>query len=236
MFGSTLLYLEVGKVRLLLSRLQGNKPHSPETSGTFRKLHPEPASGTCLRNLHKHTLEPSGTLWNLHQPEPSETLGTCLCNLHQHTLDSSGTFRNLPPQPTPAHTGTLRNLPPEPTPAHAATLRNLQEPASGNYNSTPEPSGTCHVFLIRKSSGNMPFFQFKSNHSSHTTHLTLLKNTKLKMWGSAPFIFLGEFCPIYAFSTGSLDLDFGKNILVKSDIWKKNVKIFWILIWYLFVF
>ena len=109
----------------------------PEPSRTLRKLHPEPASGTCLRNLHQHT------------PEPSETLGTCLRNLHQHTSESSGTFRNLPPEltqpsePTPAHTGTLRNLPPEPTPAHAGTLRNLPEPASGNYTSTPEPSGTC---------------------------------------------------------------------------------------------
>ena len=49
----------------------------------------------------------------------------------------------------PAQTGTLRNLrnlPPEPTPAHTGTLRNLPEPSSGTYTSThrnpPEPSGT----------------------------------------------------------------------------------------------
>ena len=68
---------------LLLSRLQGNKPHRS----------PEPwVSGVTLRNL----------------PEPS---GTCLRNLHHFTPELSGTFRNVPPEPTPAHAGTLRNLP-----------------------------------------------------------------------------------------------------------------------------
>ena len=136
-------------------------------SGTFRKLHPEPTpahTGT-LRNLHQHTPEPfrnlpetasgtytsahrnppepSGTcLRNLHQhtAEPSGTFGTCLRNLHHRTLKPSGTFRNLPPEPTPAHTGTLRNLPepaPEPTPAHPGTLRNLLEPSSGTCSCDP---------------------------------------------------------------------------------------------------
>ena len=76
---------------------------------------PEP-SRSCLRNLHQHTLEPSGTFRKLptsthrNPPEPS---GTCLRNLHQHTSELSGTcLRNLhqPGTYTPAHTGTLRNL------------------------------------------------------------------------------------------------------------------------------
>ena len=98
-------------------------------------------------------------------PEPS---GTCLRNLHQHRPELSGTFRNLPPEPTPAHTGiepapepasgthsgpahlpepasvtytsTDRNspeLPPEPTPAYTGTLRNLPEPSSGTCSCDP---------------------------------------------------------------------------------------------------
>ena len=121
---------------LLLSRLQGNKPHrnSPEPSepsGTFRTLPPEP------------TPTRAGTLQN--PPEPSETFRN----------QPFGTFRNLPPEPTPAYTGTLRNrlelasgtytilhrnfrnLPPEPTPAHAGTLRNLPEPSSGTCSCNP---------------------------------------------------------------------------------------------------
>ena len=104
-------------------------------------------TGTLL-NLPKH--------WN--SPEPSEPSGSCLRNLHQHTTEPSGTFRNLPPEPTPAHTGTLRNLlePASRTytskhrnsPELSGTLRNSPEPASGTYTSThrnsPEPSsGTC---------------------------------------------------------------------------------------------
>ena len=118
---------------LLLSRLQGNKPHrnspepsepqhTPELSGTFRNPPPEPTPHTgTLRNLPR----PSGT--NL--PQPS---GTRLRNLRQHTPEPSGkscysgTLRNLPPEPTPAHTGTLRNLPPELAPAtRADTHRSL---------------------------------------------------------------------------------------------------------------
>ena len=81
---------------------------TPAHAGTLRNL-PEPASGTytsahrnwtCLRNL---PLEPAHT-----GTQPS---GTCLQNLRQHTPELSGTFRNLPPEPTPAHTGTLHNLP-----------------------------------------------------------------------------------------------------------------------------
>ena len=106
---------------LFLSSLQGNKPHwnSPEPS--------EP----CLRNLHEHAPELSGTLRNLSELAPTRTLqnlpepsGTCLWNPPK----SSGTFRNLPPEPTPARTGTFRNFP---------------EP-SGTFWNRPEPfSGTC---------------------------------------------------------------------------------------------
>ena len=67
---------------LLLPRFQGNKPHSPEPSGTFRNLPPEPTPTP-------HT----GTLPNLATPEPS------------------GTFWNLPPEPAPAtRTGTHQSL------------------------------------------------------------------------------------------------------------------------------
>ena len=86
---------------LLLSRSQGNKPHSPEPSGTFRKLHPEPTPA------HTGTLSWTYTSTHRNPPEPS---GTCLRNLRQHTPEPSGTFRTLP-EPTPAHTGTLRNIP-----------------------------------------------------------------------------------------------------------------------------
>ena len=142
---------------LLLSRLQGNKPHrnSPKPSEPHytHQNSPKP-SGTSLRNLHQHTPEPSrrsfysGTLWNL--PEPAsgtytsirrncpEPSGTYLRNLHQHT-----TFRNPPPEPTqhtPELSGTFQNLPPEPTPAYAGTLRNL--PDRNLHQHTPELSGT----------------------------------------------------------------------------------------------
>ena len=114
---------------LLLSRLQGNKPHrnfpepsepyllnpcqhTPEPSEIFRNL-PELASGTYTI-LHRNSREPSGTrhetytstLRNSPGPEPS---GTRLRNLHHPEL--SGTFRNLSPEPAPAtRTGTHRSL------------------------------------------------------------------------------------------------------------------------------
>ena len=64
--------------RLLLSRLQGNKPRSPEPSGTFRKLHPEPTpahTGT-LQNLLEVA---SGTYTSTHRKHrnPPEPSGTC---------------------------------------------------------------------------------------------------------------------------------------------------------------
>ena len=102
---------------------QQTTPKPSETlqlsAGTNRNP-PEPselASGTYT-STHRNPLEPSGT---------------CLRNLHHHTPELSRTFRNLPPEPTPAHTRTpsLRNL-------HQHT----PEPCS-NYISTPEPSGTC---------------------------------------------------------------------------------------------
>ena len=110
---------------LLLSRLQGNKPHrsSPEPSelasdptpilaGTLRN--PPELSEPYLWNLHQHAPELSGTFQNLPRPSGtnlSEPSGTYLRNLRQHTPEPSGTFRNPPPEPIPAHAGTLRNLP-----------------------------------------------------------------------------------------------------------------------------
>ena len=129
---------------LLLSRLQGNKPH---------RNSPEP-SEPCLRNLHQHAPELSGTLRNLPRPSGtnlSEPSGTHLRNLRQHHRNppkSSGTFRELAsgtytilhrnsPEPsqtclrnlhqhTPEPSGTFRNLPPEPAPAtRTGTHRSL---------------------------------------------------------------------------------------------------------------
>ena len=102
---------------LLLSRLQGNKPH---------RNSPEP-SEPCLRNLHQHAPELFGTL----PPEPSEP---CLRNLHQHAPELFGTLRNLPELAS----GTYHF-----TPELSGTL---PEPASGTYTSrrrnSPELSGT----------------------------------------------------------------------------------------------
>ena len=131
---------------------------TPELSGTFRTLPPEPTPAY------------TGTLRNL--PEPS---GTCLRNLHRFTPELSGTFRNLPRELTPCYKGTLRNLP-EPasrtytstlrnSPKSSGTLRNLPEPASGTYTilqrNFPEPSGTRlrnlhqHTPELPKSSGTL---------------------------------------------------------------------------------
>ena len=152
---------------LLLSRLQGNKPHrnSPEPSetlelsgtlGTFRKLPPEPtpAHNGTVRNLPELA---SGTYTSTRRNSP-EPFGTCLQNLHQQTPELSGTVRNLPELASGTYTSTRRNSP-EPfgtclqnlhqqTPELSGTVRNSPEPASGTYTSThrnsPEPSsGTC---------------------------------------------------------------------------------------------
>ena len=129
--------------------LFGTLRNLPEVaSGTYTSTHPEP-SGSCLRNLHQHTREPSGTFRNL--PEP----------IYQHTPELSGTFWNMPPEPTPAHTGTLQNLPPEPTPAYTGTFRKLPpEPTPAHTrtlrNLPPEPTpaytGTLRN-LLEPSSG-----------------------------------------------------------------------------------
>ena len=122
---------------LLLSRLQGNKPH---------RNSPEPF-GTCLQNLHQHipelhqhTPELSGTILepasrtytstHRNSPEPASgtyTTRTCLRNLHQHTPELSGTFWNLPPEPAPQTcTGTHRSLSGLKTPLAYAVGKNLR--------------------------------------------------------------------------------------------------------------
>ena len=144
--------------RLLLSRLQGNKPHGnlPEPSQPCHTNRPEPSP-----NLASGTY--TNTRRNSPPPEPSKTF---CANPRQHTPEPSKIFRSLPelaPRtgPTPFYTGTLRNLPeplqnlhqhtpelsgtfrnpsPEPTPAYAGTFRNLPELASRR--NSPEPSGT----------------------------------------------------------------------------------------------
>ena len=93
---------------------------TPELSGTFRTLPPEPTPAY------------TGTLRNL--PEPS---GTCLRNLHHFTPELSGTFRNLPPELTPFYKGTLRNLPEPASRTYTGTLRNSPEPSSGTCSCDP---------------------------------------------------------------------------------------------------
>ena len=92
----------------------------------FDYMPPELAFTTCLRNLPPQHASGTYTSQQRNSPEPSTT----------HT----STHRN-PPEPS-----GFRNLPLEPTPAHTVTLRNLPELASGTYTSThrnsPEPSGT----------------------------------------------------------------------------------------------
>ena len=148
--------------RLLLSRLQGNKPHGnlPEPSqpchqqaGTF--------SQSCLRNLHQHTPELSasgtfqdlprqpmpaytGTLQNLPEPSGTGPQNRTYTILHRNSPEPSGTCLWNLHQHTPELSETFRNLPPEPTPAYAGTFRNLPEPVSRTYlhQHTPELSGT----------------------------------------------------------------------------------------------
>ena len=106
------------------------KVAAPELSGTFRTLPPEPTpapgpSGTCLRNLHQHAPELSGTCRNPPEPSgtfrnPPEPSRTCLRNLHQrqNSPELSGTLWNSPEpsatclrnqllRPAPAHTGAI---------------------------------------------------------------------------------------------------------------------------------
>ena len=93
---------------LLLSRLQGNKPH---------RNFPEP-SEPYLLNLRQHTPEPSEIFRNL--PEPASGTYTILQRNSPNLLEPA------PPEPTPAHSGTFRNLPPEPAPVtRAGTHRSL---------------------------------------------------------------------------------------------------------------
>ena len=99
---------------------------TPELSGTFRTLPPEPTPAY------------TGTRRNL--PEPS---GTCLRNLHHFTPELSGTFWNPPPEPTPAHSGTFRNLPLEPAPA---TRTGAHRGLSGLK--TPLAFAVGEIFLI----------------------------------------------------------------------------------------
>ena len=144
---------------LLLSRLQGNKPHrnspepsepclrnlhqhAPELFGNLRNL-PNPASGTYT-NTRRNSPEPSGTFEDLPEPTfrnlPEPTSGT-YASIHRNPPKSSGTFRELA-----SGTYTILHLLAEPTPAYARTIGNLPEPASGTYTSTrrnsPEPSRT----------------------------------------------------------------------------------------------
>ena len=97
---------------------------TPELSGTFRTLPPEPTPtlvelSRTLRNLLEPTVRPTSGTYRQHTPEPSEILrnlpefatftpepsGTRLRNLHQHTPELSRTFQNLP-EPSGTSSGT----------------------------------------------------------------------------------------------------------------------------------
>ena len=189
---------------LLLSRLQGNKPHwnSPEPPETFRNQlsgtnFPEP-SGTCLNLPPEPTTAHAGTLRNLPEPasgtytrthrnSPEPASGTYTSTHRNSPEPASGTcastHRNSPTpsgtclqEPTPEHTGTLRNLPPEPTPAHTGTLRNLPpEPA-------PAHTGTLRHLLEHTpepSSGT-----FSCDPHRHTPELIWAEDPiSLRCWG-----------------------------------------------------
>ena len=77
-------------------KLFGTFRNLPEltTSGTYASIHRNPpkSSGT-FRELASGTY----TILRRNSPEPS---ATCLRNLHQHTPELSGTFRKPPPEPT----------------------------------------------------------------------------------------------------------------------------------------
>ena len=127
---------------LLLSRLQGNKPH---------RNSPEP-SEPCLRNLHQHAPELFGTL-RRNLPNPASGTYT---NTRRNSSEPSGTFRNLPPELTILHQNSpepYRNLFSEPTPADAGTLRNSPEPSGTFRNLPPEPAPATRTGTHRSLSG-----------------------------------------------------------------------------------
>ena len=88
------------------------RQHTPEPSEIFRNF-----PGTCLRNSYHFTPELSGTFRDL-PPEPTPAYAGTLRNLpetafgtytstRQNSPEPSGTFlRNLLLRPAPAHTGT----------------------------------------------------------------------------------------------------------------------------------
>ena len=116
--------------QLLLSRLQGNKPHGNQPSGTFATL---PPTGRNLPPILR-----SGTYTNTRRNSPPP--------------EPSRTFRSLPelaPRtgPTPFYTGTLRNLPEPASRTCTSIRRNSPEPSGTTclrnlHQHTPEPSGT----------------------------------------------------------------------------------------------
>ena len=144
---------------LLLSRLQGNKPHR----GTLQNL-PNPASGTYT-NTHRNSREPSNpptyTSTHRNSPELSGTFQAYLLNLRQHTPEPSEIFRNLPELASPEPSGTcLRNLhqhTPEPSGTFGTRLRNLHQHTpelSGTFrNLPPEPAPATRTGTHRSLSG-----------------------------------------------------------------------------------
>ena len=137
--------------------------NTPEVSGTWT-LPPEPAptrAGTlrnppepsepCLRNLHQHGPEPSGTFQDLPEPTfrnlPEPTTSRTYTSIHRNPPKSSGTFRELAsgtytilhrnsPEPSATCLRNLHQHTPEPSGTHTGTLRNLPE-TSGTFLRNP---------------------------------------------------------------------------------------------------
>ena len=125
-------------------------------------------SEPCLRNLHQHATEPSGTYTSTRRNLPE--------------FSGTGTLRNLPELASETYTsgtlrhsaelsGTVRNLPLEPTPAHTGTLRNFPEPElSGTFRSLPpEPAPATRTGTHRSLSGlNTPLAYAVGEKNKHT--------------------------------------------------------------------
>ena len=158
--------------------------NSPEPSGTFRKLPPEPTpahTGT-LRNLpepSRNLPEPaSGSYTSTHRNSPKPAPRT-YTSTHRNSPEPSGTLRNLPEVASGTHTSTHRN-PPEPS---GTCLRNLHQHTPETYTSThrnsPEPSGTLRN-LPEPSSGTC-----SSNPHRHTPELIWAEDPiSLRCWGN----------------------------------------------------
>ena len=118
-------------------------------------------------------MELSGTSRNL-PPEPTPAHTGTLRNLAE-----PATFRSLLAEPTPAHSGTFRNPPPEPTPAHTGILRNNQH--------TPELSGTFRNLPPEPTPGHTGTLRNLPEPASGTCSCDPRPHTPELIWAEGPF-------------------------------------------------